>query len=152
MPTYWGDLVTSSPPSYLPTQAHTPPRPHTSSSSLFQFHSLLSPPPPSFFIKAPVLANLSIRCCPVVAMMGVRDGVPHTSCSSASSSMINQAGTESNCWQHKHTDSWFERQCSHSLHLTCHGSQSTFSLNLWHIRQRWRETLIYSITLINGHT
>lgn len=150
MPTSWGDLVTSSPPSYLPTQAHT----HLLDLALPLQASFSSThlPPPSFFIKAPVLANLSIRCCPVVAMMGVRDGVPHTSCSSASSSMINQAGTESNCWQHKHTDSWFERQCSHSLHLTCHGSQSTFSLNLWHIRQRWRETLIYSITLINGHT
>lgn len=43
-----------------------------------------SPPcfPPSFFEKTPVRANLSIRRCPVVTMMGVRDARPYTSSSS----------------------------------------------------------------------
>lgn len=128
------------------THKHTHPRPPTSFARVPFNSSPSSPPsfPPCFFEKAPVLAYLSIRCCPVVAVteaLGwewrVAAVVSAWRCSYISSSLragfvwwlTRQVVIETA--DSRNTDSWFERQWHRSLYLTCHGSQSTFSINLW---------------------
>lgn len=75
------DLLTFIAPPLLPTQTHL--LYFTLPLSVSLNTNPCSPLcfPSSFFEKAPVLANLSIRCCPGVATMGVRDSGLYTSSS-----------------------------------------------------------------------
>lgn len=142
----WQDLWTFIPP--LPTHAnthllyHTLPLQGSNPSALF---------PPRLTLKK---RQCLLICQSDVVLLWRWWGsvtVGHTP-PAARGSMINQAGSESNCWQQKHTDSWFGRQWSHSLYLTCHGqSKHLLHYLLTHL-ERWRETLIYCIALIDMWT
>lgn len=102
--------------------------------------------------KAPALANLSITACPVVALTGgPQRWARHLRRLAARRSlMINQAGSESKCWQQRHTDSWFGRQWARSRYLTCQGSQSIFCINpCVHIRKDARRRSLFA-TFLNA--
>lgn len=134
---YREDLLTFNPAPHK----HTPPLPRTSLSSLLPI-----PITPLHPVSTPVFGRekKKKRQCLLICQSDVvllwqwwgSVMVGHAPPAARSGSMINQAGSDSNCWQQKHTDSWFGRQWSRSLYLTCHGSQSTLSINFWRI---WRD-------------
>lgn len=133
------DLLTSIPPPFQPTQTHASLCLMLPTHGSFQLPltttTTITAPPPSFFLKVPVLANLSIRCCPVVAVMAVCDGGPYTSSGSqlgAARWLTRQVVSQSADSRNTLTAD-LEDNGPCSLYLTCHGSRSP--INFGHIRK-----------------